>query len=212
LSLTRIRESGRCSFAPSQLAERSQKQVAGNPGDAGDRDREPAGEPDRAGDLTGDEQQHERHDREHEATDRREDEGTEGREPGSVGLVAAAAEVAELDDAGTRRREQLTREVRREVRLAAAPEAEAGQERAIDQRLAGHAGKAEGDQNEDFPSVELRQRLPDVVVVYELRQHPPEHDEERDPDEHRPERTPPQRPSHEYGSGLRHQAIRILRR
>jgi len=64
LTLTRIRESGLCNFAPSRRAERSTEDgVARHACDDRDHQRNPGGQQDRAVDLARDQQQHQRDDR-----------------------------------------------------------------------------------------------------------------------------------------------------
>ena len=192
---------------PARRALSAQEEVAGDARDGRDRERERAGEHDRAVDLTGEEQQDERDKRKQEAADRREQERAERREAGGVRRVASAAEVAVLDDAGGWRREQLPREVRGEVRLASPPQTEPRQKRPIHQGLGGNARKPERQQDDHLPRIELRERLPDFFVVDELRQQPREHERERRDYEHGPEQAPPQRPRHGCGRSVLHEAL-----
>jgi hypothetical protein len=195
---------------PARGALAPQQDVAGNACNSADCEREPAGQPDRAADLAGDEQQQERDERKQEPTDGREDEGAQRREPGGVRGVAAAAEAAVLDGARARRREELPREVRGEVRLASAPQAEAGQERPIHQRLGRNASEPQADEHEHLPGVELRERLPHLLVVDELRQQPAEDQCKRRDEGHGLERLPPQRPPRAGRRRGRHRRWRRL--
>ena len=128
---------------PARGALAAQEVVAGDARDDRDRERDSGRQHDRAVDLACDEQQDERDERKQKPTDHREQERAQRGEPGGVWLVPAAAEVAVLDDARARRRQQLPCEVRGEVRLASAPQTEAGQERPIHQRLGGDAREPE---------------------------------------------------------------------
>ena len=154
---------------PARRALSAQEEVAGDARNGCDRERERARQHDRAVDLAGEEQQDERDKRKQEPADRREEERAERREASGVRRVATATEVAVLDDTRGRRRQQLPSEVRGEVRLAPAPQTEAWQERPIHQRLGRNARKPEREQDDHFPRVELRERLPDFFVVDELR-------------------------------------------
>jgi hypothetical protein len=192
---------------PARGALVAQEAVAGDARDDADRERKCAREQDRAADLTGDEEQHERDERKQEPADRREDERAQRREPGGVRQVASAAEVAVLDDARARRREQLPCEVRGEVGLASAPQTKAGQERPVHQGLTGDTRQPESEQDEHLPGIELCERLPDFLIVDDLRQQLSEDDRERRDHDHGLEQTPPQRPRHECGRRVLHRAL-----
>ena len=88
----------------------------------------------------------------------------------------------------------MPREVRGEICLAPAPQSETRKERPVHQRLGRNAREPEREQDEHLPRVKLLERLPDLLVVDELRDEPYEKDDERRNHEGGPEQAPPERP------------------
>ena len=189
---------------PARGALSAKEVVAGDACDDRDRQRDCSRQHDRAVHLAGDEQQHERDDRKQEPADRREHERARRGKPSGVRRVAAAEEVAVLDDARGGRRKHLRRQVRGQVGLAPAPQPQAWQKRPIHQRLGRNASEPEPDQDDHLPTVELRHRFPHLLIVDELRKQPPEHHGEHRNYECEPDQRPPRWPQRGCGSSVVH--------
>ena len=104
----------------------------------------------------------------------------------------------------------MSGKVGRQVRLARVPQLEAGQERAIHQCLGRDACECDRQEDDQFPRVELRERVPDLLVVDDLWQQPREHERERGEGERRLEGPPPWRGRHACGSRVLH-GLLVLR-
>jgi hypothetical protein len=124
-----------------------------------------------------------------------------------MGVAGRSATTTMRRSRSGRRRQQLAREVGRQVRLASAPHTKAGQERPIHQGLRGNAGKRQREKDDDLPRVELRERLPHFFLVDELRQKPAEDDPERRDHKRGSEQAPPHRPRHRCRSREAHESL-----